>query len=64
MTLSLEMTPPPLLVHIVAFHESKVTDLIREGLLFITCVEASIILFNSSSLVLDITAYTRDFMCP
>jgi hypothetical protein len=53
-----------LFVHIVAFHESEVTDLIREGLLFLMCAEASIMWFNNSVLVLDFTAHTRGLICP
>jgi hypothetical protein len=35
----------------------KVTDLIREALLFFMCMEESIRWFNSSALVLDFTSY-------
>jgi hypothetical protein len=51
-------------MHIVALHGSEMTDLIREGLLFLLCIEASIMQFNRSVVVLDFTVYTRVFMYP
>jgi hypothetical protein len=48
----------------VTLRENKVTDVIREGSMFLMCVEVSIVLFNSSALELDFPAYTRDFIHP
>jgi hypothetical protein len=42
----------------------EVKNLRREGLLFLMWVEASIMWFNSSALVLDFTAYTRNSYVP
>jgi len=50
-------------MHIVAIPEKEVIDLTIEGLWFM-CMESSIMWFISSALVLDLTAYTRDFICP
>jgi hypothetical protein len=46
----------------MALHESEVTDLIREGLSFLMCREASIMQFNSSDPVFNFAEYTRDFV--
>jgi hypothetical protein len=51
-------------MHIVALRETEVTDLRREGLSFLMREEASIMRFKSAALVLDFTAYTRDFIVP
>jgi len=39
-----------------ALRESAATELIRDGLSFLMCVEVSIMWFNSSALELDFTA--------
>jgi hypothetical protein len=49
-------------MHIVALREMEVTDLRQEGWSFLVWVEASIMRFNSSALVLNFTAYTKDFI--
>jgi hypothetical protein len=51
-------------MHIVAFRESEIKDVIRVGLSFLMFLQASIMRFNCSALVLDFTAYTRDFIHP
>jgi len=50
-------------MHIVTLCEGKVTLLKREDLSFLMCVEASIMSFISA-LLLNFTAYTRDFIHP
>jgi hypothetical protein len=50
-------------MHIVALCETDITDLIREGLLSVICMEVFIMQFNSSSIVLNFTAYTRHVVC-
>jgi hypothetical protein len=47
---------------LVALYESEWTDLITEGLPFLMCAEGSIMRLNSSTLELDFTAYTWDFI--
>jgi len=51
-------------MQIVALCESQVTDLVAEALSLLMCVEAAIMRFNSSVLVLDLTAHTRDIIIP
>jgi hypothetical protein len=51
-------------MHGVALRESEVTNFTRKGLLFLTCMKATILPFNSSALVLNFTAYIRDFILP
>jgi hypothetical protein len=53
-----------LTMHMVGLREMEVTHLIREGWSFLMWAEASIKRFNSSALVLELAAYTRDFVCP
>jgi hypothetical protein len=51
-------------MYIVSFYGSEVTNLVWDVLSFLVYVEASIMQFSSSAIVLDFTVYTRDFMSP
>jgi hypothetical protein len=53
-----------LILHRSVTAGKEVMDLIREVLLFIICMEASIMHFSSLSVVLAFTSYTRDFIYP
>jgi len=48
----------------VALRESEVADLIIEGLSFLTFAEESVMRFNSSARMLNLTAFTREFIRP